>query len=196
MTRSTVTLIDGPGGAIVPSGLWHVAQPTDLASIAERYARELLEADALMVFLPVLLPGEDYNVHEFQNLLAILDRAASGEFKKLRRIALCITKYEALFFDDGANASAAALEPERLKAAFAAVDPKGNLAERLQDATPERGGSIEVCVFPVSAYDFIGETGFCNLERVSRMPLVSPIEPRVSVTSIHGIDLYPRCHIP
>jgi|GEM_PF-5739461 len=154
-----IRLIDGRGGDLAYDEFLESAQDPRIAERRTAYRDALRQAGGVVICHG--LTAGDYQQQNMASLQLNIDATleSNGRDKKLplKYIAICLTKYEALFPAHGANAAAAATDRE----AFIRRIKRLGL-DRLFGNVLTSGGGVQVRVFPVSTYGFVDGHGSAN----------------------------------
>lgn len=188
-----IRLLDGPGGAMFPYlPEEEVRDDPDLSKLREHFLNEAHDASAVLLCLPMAEPGTGTSQRERQQLISFLNGVRLGHFPGIKRIAVCLTKYESRFFDNGHKAEELARDPANIRRIWKEFDPNDGFFEKLRDCAKK---NVEVMLFPVSAFGFVRGTGFANLlpGRDGKADLPMVLEPRPTMRVGHyQTPLYPR----
>jgi len=192
-----INLIDGPGGALLPAGRQVSREDEQLRG---EYLEKVRSATTLLICLPS--PGTSGNEadavasgfdFEAQNLIEILNDGMRRKMPSLRRIAVCLTKYEARFRILGPHARNKALDPAEIVETWRRLNQQAmilNALKNVSEDVQETGNAPEIVVFPVSFYGFINGTGHANFEPFSGLPVILPFRPDTTITGT-PVKLYP-----
>lgn len=162
LTRCRVRLVDSPGANQMPNDDPSTLTPEDQEERAKLSATAQDNAEALLLFLPARTRKFQSQEVEHLNLTEMLRRVCKKEFRKLKRIAVLLTKYDAAFQQHGDKAEQFARDPSQIPAVWELIDASGHLMEGISDAATA-DQELSVVFFPVSSYGFIGDTGFANV---------------------------------
>ena len=175
-------IVDGRGGDIAPPSFVDPSDPENEAQLSRRseYLAGLDESVGILVCMPIRDEEFDTTMATkmVNTILTTIERRkkASG-LKPLERIALCFTKYDLLFSQDGANAGVEASDPalvlEQLtgQTMFEVFRPLFNEQKQSDD--------LEIRIFPASTLGFVDGVGAANYYDYQHAPglltrIVSP----------------------
>ena len=193
MHRKRILMIDGPGGALVRDRPKAELEGTGLEHTGRDLNEAVMNATALIMCIPAI--PNDRATMEFEDgsLVELLSKIMLADAPKLKRIAVCLTKYDAPLYDLGPDAHRAARDRDTIATTWMNIESRRNIHEALRDialsSTAEN--RVDVMFFPVSTYGFIGDTGYPNYEPRTDLPLVLPQHPLLRVGHF-DVPLYPE----
>jgi hypothetical protein len=142
-------IIDSAGEIAVPPDGAEVAILNDVKA---KLARQMLEADAIVIVLP-LVRLEDSGWSG--NLARLIDRLALAPEKKLKRLVVVFSQYERLFARLGPSAFTYACDPAVALHALRKSLRAAQWLDRLRALEAPNGGGASVRFTVCSAYGFV-----------------------------------------
>jgi hypothetical protein len=142
-------IIDSAGEIAVPPDGAEVAILNDVKA---KLARQMLEADAIVIVLP-LVRLEDSGWSG--NLARLIDRLALAPEKKLKRLVVVFSQYERLFARLGPSAFTYACDPAVALHALRKSLRAAQWLDRLRALESPNGGGASVRFTVCSAYGFV-----------------------------------------
>lgn len=154
-----LSIYDGRGG-----DLTRTAKVDDeyVAKRREKYLSSLQNSRGLVLCLPCVgreATSSALNTLALQVEIALDEKENATEATPLQNIAICMTKYEALFTQYGGSAGSKALERSEALAQIARIGMK-EILSRLDQISTAHG--VRIQIFPVSTYGFVAESGAAN----------------------------------
>lgn len=158
-------VVDGRGGDLAPPAFVDPNDPENEDQLSRRaeYVAGLDESVGVLVCMPI--KDEEFDTTMATKLVdtivkTIKRRKRANALKPLERIALCFTKYDLLFSQDGTDAGHQALDP-------------GVVIEQLSGQTmfevfrplfneQKQSSELDIRVFPASTLGFINGAGAAN----------------------------------
>lgn len=196
LPETQIVLLDGPGGGMFPSvDAVTASTRDDLQEFSQAFQAAAFEATGILLFLPTKKRSKEAEYHEREEIIAFLTDVWEGKFRKIERIAVCLSKYEVMFLNKGNQAETMAKDSSRIEEVWREVDGGFRILESLNDCWLKQ--NIDVRIFPVSAFGFVGETGFPNVVEQNvrghnlQLPMVLVPQPDVRVGKLE-VPLYPR----
>lgn len=172
ISATNFVLWDAPGGHMTGDFVSH-----DESVLREKleFKRALNSAEAVIICVSVL--DKDYKDQQINALEAELkDLINNRGSSPLRRIIVCLTKFDALFQRDGTDAYKRASDPDEVAKRLRAetCERYGNLFAVLKHLNghhyEQTGAEIEVRVFPVSTFGFVKGEGAANFYDHKKWP--------------------------
>ncbi len=186
------SIVDGRGADAAPVEMIQ-SDDKDATARRQEYRDGMDDSSGFVLFMPLMSDDEGTKAIISQRFLGEITeslrrkREKLGTLPKLQRIALCFTKCERAFMNDGVYAAESATEMARYDGFF-----RGNavlstfrslLADSLKDDT------FDMRVFPVSTYGFVRNSGSPNF-------YPWPSSPGLLTRAVDPIDDYDDIDMP
>jgi hypothetical protein len=176
-TNMLFDLIDGRGADLTAFRYNDNLMETDQKYLDDHY-RALTAAKGAMICLPwrstsILEQSVEHEVpdRDIDGLENLLKSSEFAKSSQLDYIAVCISKYELAFLNDGANAYLNACDRETGLELLKQGSYKGIfLALRDYQANLPSGRTTKIAIFPCSTYGFVNGNGAANYYPSSKYP--------------------------
>lgn len=175
--RELFQIVDGRGGDLTSLQYRNDPGPDAIKFIDEHYGA-LLEASGALI----CLPWRDGKTIEQSDEVEVLDGAIDGLERLIKdsdfcdrslveNLAVCITKYELAFLEDGSNAYKKALNTEATREVLR-NSVYSDLFDALRDLHQDRpiGKKPRIRVFPCSTFGFVEGKGASNYYPSQKYP--------------------------
>lgn len=170
-------LVDGSGGDLTTFQLQRDVDPTVRKRMDAHY-EVLTKARAALICLPWIDESsiadesdEDLSDRDVQGLENILKNSSFAENAQLENIAVCFTKYEMAFLDEGANAHKKAIDP-KIGLKEIRNSSSDDIFEALQHylSNVQEGRKPNIRIFPCSTFGFVNGFGASNFYPSKEFP--------------------------
>jgi hypothetical protein len=181
-----VCIVDGPGKALY---LDHATTEAVVSrETSEAYRAAAFGSDALVVILPLASPSAPDTTGWVEVVRQFVGSLHQHAEKRLKRIAVCISKVDQA--DGFEEAAAAANFKAFTQDVLSRADSGGRVGSAIRNFLSMQDG-LQVSFFPVSSFGIVRGTNRRNVIPETDLPLVNHIQFDVRPTCL-GTPLYPR----